>query len=137
MEEASPQVSLEELYQTESEVQVDANVEKCLVCKSELTGDVFVCPACKNAKYHRACVESLIKSGEPCWICKQPFITSDAAKEAEAIQKDIRNIDETLVDLGFQFKENKLSHESFAERSGQLLKEKFELESKLKKTKVI
>jgi len=62
-----------ELEQLEKEVKVDAALDKCLVCKRDLVGDVYICPTCKTAKYHGRCVRALIASGEPCWACKHPL----------------------------------------------------------------
>lgn len=76
-------VPAKELARYEHEVKVDAALDKCLVCKRDLVGDVYICPACKAAKYHGKCVRALIANDEPCWACKHRLTPGE---EPEDIQ---------------------------------------------------
>nr|MDO8112774.1 PKD domain-containing protein [Candidatus Sigynarchaeota archaeon] len=136
---AQPQVeehgikgSVEELFKLESEMKVDANLDKCLVCKNDLSGDVFICPSCKNAKYHQKCVEPLVERGEPCWICKQPFATSEVAKEIETLRYKLGMIQKAIGDLAEQLKQNTITHDFFTTTIIQLSKDKEEIEKQIK-----
>jgi parallel beta-helix repeat protein len=85
-----PRASPEELQKAEAEMRIDASAGQCLVCKQELIGDIFICPSCKTARYHRACADALANINETCWVCKQPFpSTRRAAREDEDMAQSI------------------------------------------------
>nr|MDO8112169.1 PKD domain-containing protein [Candidatus Sigynarchaeota archaeon] len=130
--EAVVQPSPEELAQSETEMKVDMNVDRCIVCKKELAGDVFICPSCKNAKYHHQCVEHLISGNEPCWFCKKPLLPEEAKKEVEALQLKLQYIMKNLQDIGDKFKKNEMTEEAFFSAYNQFKKDKEEIEKQLK-----
>jgi hypothetical protein len=68
-------MSDEELNQLETEMHVDAKLEPCLVCKNELAGDIYICPACKSARYHKQCASALTE----CWVCRAQFNSPSSA----------------------------------------------------------
>jgi hypothetical protein len=117
----------------EREVKVDARLDKCLVCKRDLVGDVYICPACKVAKYHESCVQALIQDGEPCWACRQPFVSSEGSEDISIIQEEILAIDGMIAVLTSQHEMGELSDETFKKRSNQFKKERTALEKRIKK----
>jgi len=75
VEPEQERVSDEELNQLEKEFNVDAKLEPCLVCKNELAGDIYICPVCKSARYHKQCAAALTE----CWVCKAQFNAPSSA----------------------------------------------------------
>nr|MDO8109095.1 hypothetical protein [Candidatus Sigynarchaeota archaeon] len=128
---AKKEVPAKELARYEREVKVDEKLDKCLVCKRDLVGDVYICPVCKVAKYHASCVQALIANGEPCWACKQSLAAGDGVVDVTAVRAEIRGIEETLTALKDQYEQHKLSKETFLKRSEQLMKEKAALDRKI------
>nr|MDO8119504.1 hypothetical protein [Candidatus Sigynarchaeota archaeon] len=125
-----------EMAKLESEMAVQEQLDKCVVCKNDLIGDVYICPSCKAAKYHMSCAQALMADNQTCWACKKPFSSAEINKDIESLNKEINSLEETLVVLTEQFKQGKLSQDTYIKRSGQLLKEKEELEAKIKRLRV-
>jgi len=121
----------DELNQLEQEMTIDTNVDRCIVCKKELAGDVFICPNCKNAKYHKSCIEALIANGEPCWVCQTHFISEQAEKEVKALQLRLNYIERALEDLSAQFKSGEISGEMFTETFNQFKQDKNTIEKQI------
>jgi tetratricopeptide (TPR) repeat protein len=72
---------------------VDNEVDRCIVCKTQLEGDVYICPECKSAKYHLACAEVISSNGEPCWVCKKPIsIFSSNNHEIESLMINVEEM---------------------------------------------
>nr|MDO8113258.1 PKD domain-containing protein [Candidatus Sigynarchaeota archaeon] len=130
-EETAVQSTPEEMAQMETEMKVDANVDRCIVCKKELAGDVFICPSCKNAKYHYQCVEHLIANNEPCWYCKKT-LSEESRKETEALRLKLQYIQKNMQDISDKFKKNQMSEDSFFQAYNQFKKDKAEIEKQLR-----
>ncbi len=131
-EEVVPRASPEEMQQLETEMKVDLNVDKCLICKKELSGDVFICPQCKIAKYHHQCVEHLIESNEPCWNCQKPILSPDSKKEIESLQLKLQYIQKNMEDLSDRFRKREITQDAFFDAYNQFKKDKEEIEKQLK-----
>nr|MDO8085659.1 hypothetical protein [Candidatus Sigynarchaeum springense] len=123
--------SAEEQKRFELEVKVDERLDKCLVCKHDLIGDVYICPACKAAKYHNSCVQALIQEGESCWNCKQPFLNTNSVVESSAVEEEIHAIDAMLAVLKSQYDTGEIYDETFKKRSEQLQRERNILEKRI------
>ncbi|MEX2715956.1 MAG: hypothetical protein Q6370_006605 [Candidatus Sigynarchaeota archaeon] len=118
----------------DAEVKKKDAFDKCLVCKRDLVGSVYICPSCRVAKYHIECIKVLNANNGLCWECKQPIRTSSGMVDRASIEKDILGINEMLVALENQFKQYKLSADTYEKLSNRFLKEKEALEKKLKRT---
>ena len=127
-----PEVSPEEMRKTEAEVKVDENVDRCLICRKKLAGDVYICPNCMSAKYHHACVEVLISNNEPCWVCKQYIVTEHTQKEVKSLQIRLNYLQKSMEDLSAQFKKGLITEDTFIETYNQFKHDKDEIEQQIK-----
>src|SRR5271157_521532 len=77
------------------------NKHVCIVHKGEITGKMFICPAC-NAYYCLACKEAIEHIDKVCWNCKKPFdqpaVTDAAISSHDEPSKEISTPE--IVDEG-------------------------------------
>ncbi len=121
-------VTVEEMQKTEAEVKIDTVVDRCLVCKQQLAGDVFICPECKNAKYHHACIEHLMINGESCWYCQKPLISEDLRKELEIDRYHLDDLTKLIENKDQEFKEGRITRQKYLGIIGKYEAEKKQLE---------
>lgn len=130
-EDITVKATPEELNQLEQEMTIDTNVDRCIVCKKELAGDVFICPNCKNAKYHKDCIEALVANGEPCWVCQTHIVSEQAEKEVKALQLRLNYITKALEDLSSQFKGGQITEDTFTDTYNQFKQDKDGIEKQI------
>nr|MDO8110061.1 fibronectin type III domain-containing protein [Candidatus Sigynarchaeota archaeon] len=107
---------------------VDTSVDRCLICKQELAGDVFICPVCKNAKYHHACAEHLMINDESCLYCQKPLISEDIRLELEIDRFSLDDLSKLIENKDREFKEGKITRQEYLGIIGKYETEKKNLE---------
>lgn len=70
---------------TEEEVSVAKEKGVCLVCKNEVSRQMFMCPDCK-AIYCLKCSEMLADLENACWVCGTAFDTSRPVKQEKKVE---------------------------------------------------
>ncbi len=89
---------LEEVKKTENEVNLEANIDLCMIHKGKIQGVIYVCPKC-SSKYCLNCAKALMSRGEHCWVCDSPFYVETDAKEPKSkILKDIVDDNKIIID---------------------------------------
>ncbi len=81
---------------TEEEVSVAKENRICLVCKSKLVRNIYICPDC-NAFYCAKCSSTLAKLENACWVCGSRFDESQPIKKLEQKDEEIVEIHKTEV----------------------------------------
>ncbi len=72
---------------TEEEVSISNEKKICLVCKSSLSKQIYICSEC-GAFYCIKCSEALSKSENLCWVCNTPFDESLPSKPFKKDEED-------------------------------------------------
>ena len=57
---------------TEEEVSISIERKICLVCKGEVSRNIYICPECKTF-YCIKCSDALLNMENACWVCNTPF----------------------------------------------------------------
>ncbi len=98
---------------TEEEVSISKEKRRCLVCKTGLGRDMYMCPDC-YAFYCKNCSDTLSNRENACWVCNARFDPSKPAKilkqsekrkDSKKKKKKIAII--TIIDLEFYEKVNR------------------------------
>ena len=89
-ESAKERVNVLELFTkpqqlTEKEVFVAKEKGICLVCKNEISREIYVCPECKSY-YCLKCSKTLTRMENACWVCQTPFDESKPQKILEKVE---------------------------------------------------
>ena len=74
---------------TEEEVSVSKEKRTCLVCKSVVGGNMFMCKEC-GAFYCEKCSSTLANMENACWACEAPF---DESKPVNLPKKDEEDLE--------------------------------------------
>ena len=74
---------------TEEEVSISIERKICLVCKGEVSRNIYICPECKTF-YCRKCSESLIMMENACWVCNSPFDVSLPSRPFEEYETEVK-----------------------------------------------
>ncbi len=89
---------LEEVKKTEKEVNLESNIDICMIHKGKIQGVIYLCPKC-SSKYCINCAKTLMGRGEHCWVCDSPFnIDSDAKEPKSKPLKDIIADNKIIID---------------------------------------
>jgi hypothetical protein len=106
----------QEIKDTESQVGVHEQIDKCIICKNPLIGDIFICPNCKTAKYHRKCYDSIADT-DTCWVCHKSFVELSSDMKAKKIQ--LKQFEKLIEELDHQWKNNEIGRDEYLTLSGQ------------------
>ena len=92
---------------TEEEVSISKEKRTCLVCKKDLSRDIYICPNC-YAFYCKSCSGALSNIENACWVCNTPL---DPSKPVKLLEQTIKDEDKkgklkkiaivTIIDLDF------------------------------------
>ncbi|MFX1382486.1 MAG: hypothetical protein ACFFBP_08560 [Promethearchaeota archaeon] len=63
---------IEEIGKTEKEIEIEKEIDRCIVHKGHIKGLSYVCPKCYS-KYCINCAQAFEERNEPCWVCKTPI----------------------------------------------------------------
>jgi hypothetical protein len=76
---------------TEEEVSVSKEKKICLVCKTSLADQIYLCAEC-GSFYCIKCSEAISDLENACWVCNRPFDTTKPTKsfELEEIELDVK-----------------------------------------------
>ncbi|MFX0098790.1 MAG: hypothetical protein ACFFCS_04355 [Candidatus Hodarchaeota archaeon] len=71
---------------SEEEITVSREKRICLVCKSQLSRKMYICPGC-NTFYCQRCTDTLENMENECWVCNTPFNETKPVKPKETDEK--------------------------------------------------
>lgn len=74
--QANDKATSEEQAQTEKEIDLKEDLDKCIVHKGVIRGISYVCPTC-HAKYCLKCLKVLSEKNEKCWVCNTDNFKDD------------------------------------------------------------
>lgn len=74
---------------TEEDIALHKERKICIVCKSKVSGILYLCPKCETL-YCTKCQEALSKMENMCWVCNYPFEESKPIKPLVDVEKETK-----------------------------------------------